>query len=58
MYENGKIKSAADLWVIYEDADISKFSEAVYYSHSVQEAAFTYFVLKLLGFPNVRVYLP
>jgi len=58
MYGDDKIKSAADLWGIYEEAGVSKFSEVVCYSNSIQEAAFTYFVLKLLGFPNVRVYLP
>jgi len=56
--DKGKIKSAAELWNLYEKAEVSKFSEIVCYSESVPEATMAYFALRAIGFPNVRVYVP
>jgi thiosulfate/3-mercaptopyruvate sulfurtransferase len=56
--DKGMIKSATDLWDLYEKAGVSKFSEIVCYSESIPEATMTYFALRAIGFPNVRVYVP
>ncbi len=56
--KDGRLKSAGELWTLYERAGVPKFSEIVCYSDSVPEATFNYFVLKTLGFPSVRVYWP
>ncbi len=54
----GNFKSAGELIALYEKADILKYAEIVCYSDSLQEATMTYYVLRTLGYPRVRVYLP
>ena len=54
----GLLESAGALWTLYEDAGVSYFSEIICYSDDPAEATMTYFVLRLLGFPQVAVYLP
>ena len=56
--DEGLLDSAGALWTLYEDADVSYFSEIICYSDDPAEATMTYFVLRLLGFPRVAVYLP
>jgi thiosulfate/3-mercaptopyruvate sulfurtransferase len=56
--ESGSLKPAGQLITIYEEARIPKQSEIVCYSDSIQEASFTYYVLRTLGYPRVLVYLP
>jgi len=55
--ESGSLKPAGQLITIYEEARIPMQSEIICYSDSIQEASFTYYVLRTLGYPRVRVYL-
>ncbi|MGM0556089.1 MAG: sulfurtransferase [Myxococcota bacterium] len=56
--ETGTMLSAWDLWTLYDDAGVGKFTEVVIAADSVAEATVNYFALRLLGFPMVRVWLP
>ena len=56
--KNGNLKSAGDLITLYEEANILKYAEIVCFSDSLQEATLTYYALRTLGYPRVRVYLP
>lgn len=56
--ENGRIKSAGELASMYESAGIDKTSEIICFSESVHESTFSYFILRLLGYPMIRVFLP
>lgn len=52
---NGAPKSAAEIWKILADAGVPRFAELVTISDDAGEAAANYVVLKLLGFPGIRV---
>jgi thiosulfate/3-mercaptopyruvate sulfurtransferase len=54
----GYLKSAAELWKLYEASGVSLFEEVVCTADSWQEASVAYFALRTLGVPMVRVYLP
>ncbi|MCX6013624.1 MAG: rhodanese-like domain-containing protein, partial [Chloroflexi bacterium] len=53
--EQGTFKTAAQLASIYFDSGISPFKEIVCYSDTPMEAAHSYFTLRLLGYPKVRL---
>jgi len=55
---DGMLKSAADLIAMYEKAGIFKQAEVVLFSDRVEEASLTYYILRTLGYPRVRVYYP
>ena len=54
----GNLKNAGQLIEVYEGAGVLKYAEIVCYSDSVEDAAMTYYALRALGYPQVRVYLP
>ena len=52
---DGTPKAAKDLWNILTKAGVPRYAELVCYSDDPGEAAVNYFVLKLMGFPDVKV---
>jgi thiosulfate/3-mercaptopyruvate sulfurtransferase len=56
MNPNGTFKSADKLTRMYRDAGLSPDKEVVVYCQTGHRAAHSYFVLRLLGYPRVRVY--
>lgn len=54
----GNLKNAGKLIKVYEDTGVLKYAEIVCCSDSVKDAAMTYYALRTLGYPQVRVYLP
>ncbi len=56
--QDGTIAFASQLIDRYEKASVVKYAEIACYSEEPSEAACTYFTLRALGYPNVRVYLP
>jgi len=52
---SGSFKKAGDLATIFESKQIYKHNEIICYSKSIAESTFSYFVLRLMGYPNVRV---
>jgi thiosulfate/3-mercaptopyruvate sulfurtransferase len=56
--KEGNFKSAAELIDLYEGAGILKYAEIACYSDSIQDATLTYYALRTLGYPRVRVYFP
>jgi 3-mercaptopyruvate sulfurtransferase SseA len=55
---DGKPKAAKDIWSILEKAGLTRYAEIVTVSDEPGEAAANYFILKLMGFPDVKVLLP
>ncbi len=56
MNSDGTFKSADKLTKMYRDAEITPDKEVVVYCQSGHRASHGYLVLRLLGYPNVRVY--
>jgi len=52
---DGTPRAAKDIWSILAKAGVSRYAEIVCYSDDPGEAAANYFVLKLMGFPDVKV---
>jgi thiosulfate/3-mercaptopyruvate sulfurtransferase len=52
---NGTPKAAADIWKILTKAGLPRYAEIICYSQDPGEAAVNYFILKLMGFPDVKV---
>jgi len=52
---DGTPKPAKDIWNILAKAGISRYAELICYSEDPGEAAANYFVLKLMGFPDVKM---
>lgn len=53
--ENGRPKAAKDIWEILVKAGVPRYAELVCFSDDPGEAAANYFVLKLMGFPDVKL---
>jgi thiosulfate/3-mercaptopyruvate sulfurtransferase len=53
--EDGTPKAAKDIWTILDKAGVPRYAELVCFSDDPGEAAVNYFVLKLMGFPDVKV---
>ncbi len=51
----GSPREAKDIWTILAKAGVSRYAELVAFSDDPAEAAANYFVLKLMGFPDVKV---
>jgi thiosulfate/3-mercaptopyruvate sulfurtransferase len=56
--EDGFVRPAYELWTLYEEAGVSKFSEVILAADSVADASIGYLALRLLDFPMVRVWVP
>jgi 3-mercaptopyruvate sulfurtransferase SseA len=52
---DGTPKAAKDIWKILAGAGVSRYAELVCFSSDTGEAAVNYFILKLMGFPDVKV---
>lgn len=53
--EDGKPKAANEIWDILQEAGVPRFAELVPVSEDAGEAAVNYTVLKLMGYPSVRL---
>ena len=52
---DGTPKAAKDIWKILAGAGVPRYAELVCFSDDPGEAAVNYFILKLMGFPDVKV---
>jgi 3-mercaptopyruvate sulfurtransferase SseA len=52
---DGMPKPAKDIWNILAKAGVSRYAELVCVSDDPGEAAANYFILKLMGFPDVKI---
>lgn len=52
---DGTPKAAADIWTALSKAGVPRYAELVTFSDDPGEAAANYYVLKLMGFPDVKV---
>ena len=48
-------KAAKDIWNILTKAGVPRYAELVFFSDDPGEAAANYFVLKLMGYPDIKV---
>ncbi|MBI3004759.1 MAG: hypothetical protein HYY49_05015 [Ignavibacteriales bacterium] len=54
---DGTPKAAKDIWNILVKAGVPRYAELVCFSDDPGEAAVNYFILKLMGYPDVKVLL-
>jgi 3-mercaptopyruvate sulfurtransferase SseA len=54
---DGTPKPAKDIWNTLSKAGVSRYAELVCFSDDPGEAAANYFILKLMGFPDVKVWI-
>jgi thiosulfate/3-mercaptopyruvate sulfurtransferase len=52
---DGTPKAAKDIWSILAKAGVPRYAELVCFSDDPGEAAANYFILKLMGYPDVKV---
>jgi thiosulfate/3-mercaptopyruvate sulfurtransferase len=52
---DGNPKLAKDIWALLKKAGVSPYAELVAYSDDPGEAAVNYFVLKLMGYPDIKL---
>jgi thiosulfate/3-mercaptopyruvate sulfurtransferase len=54
---DGTPKAAKDIWNILTKAGVPRYAELVTFSDDPGEAAANYFILKLMGYPDIKVLL-
>ncbi len=54
---DGRPKAAKDIWNVLVKAGVPRYAELVSFSDDPGEAAANYFILKLMGYPDVKVLL-
>jgi 3-mercaptopyruvate sulfurtransferase SseA len=54
---DGTPKQAKDIWAVLKKAGVPRYAELVCISDDPGEAAIDYFILKLMGYPDVKVQL-
>lgn len=54
---DGTPKPAKDIWNVLAKAGVSRYAELVCFSDDPGDAAVNYFILKLMGFPDLKVLL-
>jgi len=54
---DGTPRAAKDIWAILTKAGVPRYAELVSFSDDPGEAAANYFILKLMGYPDVKVLL-
>jgi len=52
---DGTPKAAKDIWNILTTAGVPRYAELVCYSDDPGEAAVNYFILRLMGYPDIKV---
>jgi 3-mercaptopyruvate sulfurtransferase SseA len=55
---DGTPKAAKDIWNVLAKAGVSRYAEIVCYSDDPGAAAVNYFILELMGFPDIKVLVP
>ena len=53
----GQPKPASDLWGLISKAGVPRYAEIVVFADDPGEAAISYFVLRLMGYPDVKLWL-
>lgn len=53
--DDGTPKAAKDIWSILEKAGVPRYAELLCFSDDPGEAAANYFILKLMGYPDIKV---
>lgn len=53
---DGTPKAAKDIWSILTKAGVPRYAELICYSDDPGESAANYFILKLMGYPDVKVW--
>ncbi len=54
---DGTPKAAKDIWSILAKAGVPRYAEIVCFADDPGEAAVNYFILKLMGYPDVKVWV-
>jgi 3-mercaptopyruvate sulfurtransferase SseA len=52
---DGTPKAAKEIWNVLAKAGVPRYAELVFFSDDPGEAAVNYFVLKLMGYPDIKV---
>jgi 3-mercaptopyruvate sulfurtransferase SseA len=52
---DGTPKAAKDIWNILAKAGVTRYAELVCFSDDPGEASVNYFILKLMGFPDIKI---
>jgi 3-mercaptopyruvate sulfurtransferase SseA len=52
---DGAPKAAKDIWNILAKAGVPRYAELVCFSDDPGEAAVNYFILRLMGYPDIKV---
>ena len=52
---DGTPKAAKEIWKVLAKAGVPRYAELVFFSDDPGEAAVNYFILKLMGFPDIKV---
>jgi 3-mercaptopyruvate sulfurtransferase SseA len=55
---DGMPKTAKDIWSILSKAGVPRYGEIICYSDDPGDAAINYFILKLMGFPDIKIEYP
>lgn len=55
MNPNGTLKAAKDIWGILVKAGVPRYAEIICIADEPGEAAANYFILKSMGYPDVKV---
>ncbi len=55
---NGTPKAAQEIWNTLVKAGVPRYAEIISISDDPGEAAANYFILKLMGYPDVKVLVP
>jgi thiosulfate/3-mercaptopyruvate sulfurtransferase len=55
---DGTPKPAKDLWALITAAGVPRFAELVFFADDPAEAAVNYYVFKLMGWPDIKVWTP
>jgi len=55
--EDGTLNAAKDIWSIIDKAGVPRYGEIICFSDDPGEAAVNYFIFKLMGYPDLKVWL-
>jgi 3-mercaptopyruvate sulfurtransferase SseA len=55
---SGTPKAAKEIWNILAKAGVSRYAQLVCFSEDPGEAAANYFILELMGYPDVKMLVP
>jgi 3-mercaptopyruvate sulfurtransferase SseA len=55
--EDGTPKEAKEIWAMIDKAEVPRYTDLICFAEEPGEAAVNYFILKLMGYPVVKVWL-